>query len=226
MGTKALGFGVISWAFWAPGKKQSRPDISFVPSLLRRRLSILSAGAMHVANTALQDERDIPVVFASRHGELGRTAAILEALAACEAPSPTAFSLSVHNTAAGLLSIVRNERAPATAVAAGPLTLAMGLLETVSVAASARGKALLVFAEEAPPPTYADVVHQDTVALAALVDVSHDRFRIKACAGDGGGDKPAEQAYALAALLNAEAGDVRLGDAHRAWQVQACAAAH
>src|SRR5690606_5860730 len=100
MGTKALGFGVISWAFWAPGKKQSRPDISFVPSLLRRRLSILSAGAMHVANTALQDERDIPVVFASRHGELGRTAAILEALAACEAPSPTAFSLSVHNTAA------------------------------------------------------------------------------------------------------------------------------
>jgi hypothetical protein len=111
---------------------------------------------LHVAAACAQDASALRLVFASQHGELGYTVALLRALAAGEPLSPTAFSLSVHNAAAGLFSTVRADRAPSTAVAAGEETLGYGLLEAYCQwIAEPRQPVLMVYGDEPLPVEYA-----------------------------------------------------------------------
>ncbi|MDO9225014.1 MAG: beta-ketoacyl synthase chain length factor [Pseudomonadota bacterium] len=142
-----------AWRAW-PGKTLplddgSAPDIRFIDALLRRRLGRLSRMALHVANRVAAEWISLPTVFASRHGELSRTVSMLHALAAETSPSPAAFSLSVHNSAAGIFSIVRGDHAPSTALAAGDETLLWALLDaTARLTDDPDSAILLVYADE------------------------------------------------------------------------------
>jgi len=49
--------------------------------------------------------------------------------------SPTLFSLSVHNSVAGLFSIARGDRGAATAMAAGLDSLGLSILEGANMIA-------------------------------------------------------------------------------------------
>lgn len=221
-------FGVVRWAAWPQADSpEEKPDIQFVPPLLRRRLSRLGSMALAVTQQCLGDERGIPVVFASQHGELNRTAEILVDLARNEPPSPTAFSLSVHNAAVGLLGLIRGDRAAGTAIAAGPATLAMGLMETMMQAGDAGGSALLVFADEGAPELYANLAGTNSysLALAVLVDVTREGFRL-GWANTETTDAPCvDQARDLFETLRGVRRRAVLGDATQAWQVTADARA-
>jgi hypothetical protein len=103
----------------------------------------------------------LPCVFASRHGVLERTLELLTALARDEALSPTSFSLSVHNSNAGLFSIARGDRAPATAVAAGRDSLGMSLLEGANLIAEGADKVLLCYVDANAPTTYEPIMQED-----------------------------------------------------------------
>jgi hypothetical protein len=105
-----------------------KPDMAFVEPILRRRLSRLARGAFHCANQ-VSPPGDVRFIFASRHGEADRTLALLQDLAAGAELSPNAFSMSVHNAVPGLWSILRQNHAPATAIAAGPETFGWGLVQ-------------------------------------------------------------------------------------------------
>ena len=94
---------------------EAKPDLNFVDPMLRRRLSPLARAALHVANDCASNLPTVPVVYASRHGELTRTIELLRSLAREEALSPTTFSLSVLHSAAGALSLARGDPAPAIA---------------------------------------------------------------------------------------------------------------
>ncbi|VUD68881.1 hypothetical protein TDB9533_04240 [Thalassocella blandensis] len=120
-------------------------DLSLQPSsikpMLRRRLSPLGKFTLWCADQVLAtedgDERarrsSMPCVFASQHGEVGRTTDILDLYAQEQGVSPTAFSLSVHNAIAGIYSIANGLKGNILATAAGDLTLPMGLLEAASL---------------------------------------------------------------------------------------------
>jgi hypothetical protein len=105
------------------------PDVAYVEPMTRRRLSRLARAVLDCAGRCQTSAGDLRVVAASRHGELARTLSQLEDIAAGAELSPTAFSLSVHNATAGLLSIIRRNRAPMSAVAAGEETFGWGLLD-------------------------------------------------------------------------------------------------
>jgi hypothetical protein len=110
---------------------------------------------LHVAHACAQGVSDLRLVFASRHGELGYTVALLRALAAREPLSPTVFSLSVHNAAAGLFSALRGDRAASTAVTAGEDTLGYALLEAhCQLAAEPERPVLMVYGDEPLPQEY------------------------------------------------------------------------
>jgi hypothetical protein len=113
------------------------PDVSYVEPMTRRRLSPLARAVLHCAGRCQTAAGDIRIVAASRHGEVGRTLEQLEDIASGNELSPTAFSLSVHNATAGILSIVRRNRAPVNAVAAGEETFAWGLLDAYATLVSA-----------------------------------------------------------------------------------------
>jgi hypothetical protein len=148
---------VARWSAWPPAQALAPedPDVRFIDASLRRRLGPLARMMLHVARDCAGDAASLRLVFASRHGELGYTVSLLRALAAAEPLSPTQFSLSVHNAAAGLFSTFRGDRAASTAVAAGAATLGQALLEAHCQLADEPGSpVLVVFGDEALPAEY------------------------------------------------------------------------
>jgi hypothetical protein len=94
-------------------------------------------------------------IFCSRYGEYARAFEILNSLAAEEPVSPNSFSLSVHNTASSLFSIMRKDRTHSTSIAAGEATLEAGFIEAQSLLTETPGaRALLVYYDEPLPSFY------------------------------------------------------------------------
>jgi len=140
-------------------------DLSFIDALARRRLARLPRIALHVARQALADCATVPVVFSSQHGDLGRSLSILDDLARDEMPSPASFSLSVHNTTAGIFSIARDDRAPATAIAAGEETFLWALCEAC-LRTQSGSSVLFVYVDEPLPDCYRRYADYDPPAHA------------------------------------------------------------
>lgn len=182
---------LAAWEAWAPGRPTRQEwtaepdhtadaasgaaDIAFVDPMLRRRLGPVARMALNVAHRCLGNRVGVPMIFASRHGELTRTLTMLDALANGEDVSPAAFSLSVHNAAAGVFSITRQDTAPATAIAAGDETLGMALVEAWARLSASTPSILLVYADAPAPDLYqADMTTAEAPhALALLLDLNH-----------------------------------------------------
>lgn len=166
---------VAKWLVWDSSSKPAgaAPDIGFIESLLRRRLSALARSALHVANVCAEGDQSVRFVYASRHGELGRTVEMLRDLGRGETLSPTTFSLSVLNSAAGVFAIARGDQSPATAVSAGRETFGFGLLEAYTrYRLDPKTPVLYVYAD-APAPSPLDRQPCDPegiFALAMLID--------------------------------------------------------
>ena len=120
-------------------------DISFVPPLLRRRLSPLQRLFFSLATQVGAENADM-IVFASRDGEDTLTRRIVADYHADGTVSPTRFSASVYNASPGLWSVFSKNHAPYTAIASGDDTIECGLYEALAVP---DGKvAVFVYAEE------------------------------------------------------------------------------
>lgn len=120
------------------------PDVSFIPPLVRRRLSPLQKLYFALASTVEGERLAASAVFASRDGEDSLTRRIVESFNDDGSVSPHRFSASVYNAAPGLWSVHTKNRAPYTAIAAGDGTLEAGLLEALTGVAPS----LFVYAEE------------------------------------------------------------------------------
>lgn len=152
----------------------NKPNADLVEPMLRRRLSPLARLALSAAAACGPLPDACRIVYASQHGEIQRTTQMLEALAQGEAPSPTAFSLSVLNATPGVLSIARDDRSPINAITAGDDTLGYALLDAWTQHREAPDSPLLiVHAFEAPPACYGQTSRQiddSASALALLID--------------------------------------------------------
>ncbi|CAM3787658.1 MULTISPECIES: beta-ketoacyl synthase chain length factor [Pseudoalteromonas] len=93
-------------------------DLSWVAPMQRRRLSPFMKMALHCMHK-VAGEQPLAVNFSSRHGDLPKTAGLLDAICIQDALSPTAFGLSVHNAAVGIFSILNNNTAAMNAIACG-----------------------------------------------------------------------------------------------------------
>lgn len=166
--TRELNITIKQWSAWAPGidnlqawqqwannekQLEDRPlPKPRIPAMLRRRLDTTGNIALHCTLQCLQDNQHLPTIFCSRHGELNRTIGMLENLAEQIALSPTAFSLSVHNTNSGIFSIARKDHSPSTAISAAENSLMMGLIEAVGQLTEGRHSEVLVVISDAPLP--------------------------------------------------------------------------
>ncbi|QPK62923.1 beta-ketoacyl synthase chain length factor [Methylomonas sp. LL1] len=124
-----------------------------IPPMLRRRTSQATQMAFSAAATAFaksgRSPANLPAIFASVAGEIQTTDQLcLELSKADGIVSPSAFHNSVQNTAAGYWSIAQHCTQPATALAAGLDTFAMGLLEAWCQLAYQGGELLLVCYDE------------------------------------------------------------------------------
>jgi len=132
-----------------------------------------------VAAECLEAEDISPVVvFCSRYGEFLKAFEMLENLAKDEPISPMTFSLSVHNTAISLLSIMRQDNSHATALAGGDATLETGFVESWALLKErAASSVLLIYCDHVLPEIYSGQTTNvdQNVALAFLFQLPEER---------------------------------------------------
>ncbi|WP_374675214.1 beta-ketoacyl synthase chain length factor [Ideonella sp.] len=184
-------FVIRDWTAWAPGLERREqwgawagqparvPDavpsiaapVAGMPPMVRRRLNPLGRMAADVAYQLLGPQSAsppgaCPVVFASRYGDAERALALLAEAARGEPLSPTAFGLSVHNAIGATCSIARGDRDNHTALAAGPATAALGLLEAAALLADGAPEAAVVCYDAPLPGEYAAFMDEPVAAHA------------------------------------------------------------
>lgn len=226
------------WLSWAEGAEPAevgsyKPDLPWVKAMLRRRLSPMGRAALWAAGQLLDDQRPDPVttVFASRHGEVGRTVKLMRELAVQAPLSPASFSLSVHNAIGGIHSIANEVRSPITAISAGPDTLCAALLEAYTQLASSvhsGGEALCVFYDDPLPEPLGgfdgEPAHIQALALrVALTDAEKSiplSFALTEAPESAGNDSQggAQVDRFLRFLLCADQGSLSLVGDRRLWQ--------
>jgi hypothetical protein len=170
-----------AWQRWADGasllpKEDGLPDVRDLPAGLRRRLSSLGKITLRVAMD-LEVEDSPRVVFSSRNGNVTEMLSLLKSLAVEEPISPTGFGMSVHNSLAGMLSIVSKNRASQTAIAAGGESLCLGLIEALtSLKEDPSTPVLLLHADETLPDFYAPFQDEEVplCALALLISAAEE----------------------------------------------------
>lgn len=141
---------ILAQAEWRATPEDPKPDVSFVPPMERRRLTGVERAALSVARKVYPKGEEVPVVFASRWGEIGTTVKLMRQCHDDGEMSPAGFSASVHNAAPGAFSLLMKNRAPYTAIAARGRSREMGWLEATSM----KGRVVFVYAEEDTPEFY------------------------------------------------------------------------
>jgi len=166
---------------WQGTAESPKPDLSFMPPMERRRLTGVERAALAAA-WQVRSEGEIPVVFASRWGEIGVTAKLMRQFHEEGEMSPAGFSASVHNAAPGAFSLLTKNHAPYTAVAARERSLECGLLEALAMGTPV----VFVYAEESTPELYRGEFDYDEnlQSYAAAVRIS-PAVESAAAAGEG-----------------------------------------
>jgi len=171
MMNRGVSFSVASHAAWAPGLDteaawqawarnpftiagQADAAVSAMPAMLRRRAGFVGKMALEVAYRCLDGQTDVPTVFCSRHGECTRSVELLSDLTQELPLSPTAFSLSVHNAAAGLFSIARHDQGSHSALSAGHSGVEHAVIEACGLLADGAPSVLLVVYDGVLPEVF------------------------------------------------------------------------
>ena len=143
------------WMDFARGgqKPPAEPSVfsKRLPMMLSRRMSPASRYAVECALELLESHRVDAIVNASRYAETARGEKSLIALANDQEPSPTDFTMSVHNVAPGMLTIFRKLNIPVTSVAAGANTFEAALFEVSAFLKDGKESVLLVDYENLLP---------------------------------------------------------------------------
>jgi hypothetical protein len=121
-----------------------------MPPILRRRADAADRLALEVA-FRLAPAGGMPSVFASRHGQVVRSVAMLQAQAAGEPASPMDFSLSVHNATAGQYAIATGDRHAGTSLSSRGESFGSALLEAAGQIAEGAPEVLLVCSDPILP---------------------------------------------------------------------------
>lgn len=150
-----MRFVVLGSGAASAGVAGAPPDLGILPRSLRRGLSTGMKLAIAAAGQAVAQARasgraagELPIVYGSAVGETETAIELLTSITATRESSPVLFRHSVHNAAAGLLSIALGSQASSTAVAAGAETLLAVLLEAQGLLSEGTAAVLLVVAEE------------------------------------------------------------------------------
>ena len=183
-GIGLLGPGLPDWesgrrlladpASWRPAPTVVTPPAR-LPAAERRRAGTLVKASMATAEQACQmagiDPATLATVFTSSTGDPLNCHLLCETLATPERlVSPTRFTNSVHNAAAGYWHIAVRSRQPSTSLAAFDDSAAAGLLEAMAQCEATRRPVLLVACDlPYPEPLNALRPVADIFAMALLL---------------------------------------------------------
>lgn len=163
----------------APTAPFDYPKTPSIPMMQARRMSLAAKLACEVFIRTLKTTPVDAAIFLSEHGELERSFNVIKHIANGEGVSPTDFSMSVHNTAAGLATILTRTPIEVTSIAGGQDGLIHALNEVVALQHSGHHHIALIAFDGEVPDFYAAHGAMLTPAYAmALVFSPGDAFTI------------------------------------------------
>jgi hypothetical protein len=151
------------------------PTPAMLPPAERRRtgrvVKLALAVALEATSSAAADPAEMPSVFSSSGGDGHICHEICQALAlSTREVSPTRFSNSVHNVAAGYWSIATGSMAASNVLCAFDASFVAGLLEALTQVMVDRESVLLVaYDTEYPPPLHAKRPLPDALGVAMVL---------------------------------------------------------
>jgi len=165
------------WQAWARGEvtladHEELAAVRMMPPLLRRRAHPLGRAALEVLYAPTLAYTDQPIVFCSRHGEMSRCVALLQALAAEGKLSPQEFSMSVHNAIPGLFLIAKQSRTPLVTLASENRLALSGLLEALSQLADGASSVILLFCDAPLPMLFRSFCDNEPTCFAFALEVT------------------------------------------------------
>jgi len=162
-----VNFVIRNWSAWAPGltcredwqhwhdhqafveaEKAAIP--AQVPKILQRRLSPLARAVFNAADSCIDSEKSLPIIFSSAHGEVNKSLAMLKSMQKGEEVSPTAFSLSVHNAISGLFSMAYGNHQEITVIAPGQDGIAPAFIEALGLLQEGHADEVLIVLYDEP----------------------------------------------------------------------------
>lgn len=155
----------------------STPPAHLLGARARGRASMLTRMITEVVTvagaTAELDLAVAPLLVGSAFGEMDTTAQLLAMMSEGDgALSPARFQSSVHNAAAGSISIATGNQRFSTCIAAGYATTAALLVEARALLADRGGDALVVMADEQLPGFFAGNERYEAAAAALVLSSS------------------------------------------------------
>lgn len=105
-------------------------DLSFIPPLIRRRLSKLDRMSIYGLENSYTDDIE-NIVFSSFYGEYERLVKIIEQYKADKEVSPNNFSGSVHNFPVGFFLLNKKNPIPYNAISSDENNISYGLLTSL-----------------------------------------------------------------------------------------------
>lgn len=105
-------------------------DLSFLPPILRRRMSTLDKITLSILNQTYSDDVQ-NIVFSSQYGEVERLIKLISQYLEDKEVSPNAFSGSVHNYSSGFFLLNKQNPLPYSALSSCENSISMGLLSSV-----------------------------------------------------------------------------------------------
>lgn len=145
---------IDDFIIWQESTDEKLPDFSFIPPMMRRRMSDIEKIAVGLAGKIAPERQDYSVVFASQFGEWGTTIRLIKQFFTEQEMSPAGFSNSVHNAAAGLFSLLTKNTNSYTSIAAGADTLETAVLKALTE----KRDVMVVFAGEHNPDIYTQLL--------------------------------------------------------------------
>ena len=171
---------IDNFIFWQESENENLPDVSFIPSMLRRRMSGLEKIAVGLALKIAPETPDYTTVFASKFGEWAQTVQLIQQFFKDREMSPAGFSNSVHNAAAGAFSLITKNTNTYTSVAAGDDTLEMAILKALFE----KKDVMVVFVGEHNPEIYSPLLKASQNAFGLAFMIKNDgKRRIKIASG-------------------------------------------
>ncbi|MCK5831600.1 MAG: beta-ketoacyl synthase chain length factor [Methylococcales bacterium] len=193
-------FKVQRWSVWPPQNDQKTDPLvqdellSSIPKMLKRRLSPLARTVFCAINLCIDKNTNIPTIFSSTHGELAKSFKMMEMIEGGEEISPTAFSLSVHNSIAGLFSMAYKNKLQSTVIAPGEEGIAAAFIEATGLFDEGYSEVLIVLYDDPlvsfyPEEPYKLSTNESCVVALSLSNVGLGiplRFSIQEQKGDDG----------------------------------------
>jgi hypothetical protein len=230
-----LNLSIEDWAAWIPaesGKQETtsdsristlEPDVRFLLANQRRRLSPLSrivVDTYHRANGSPTGGLQIPSILCSTYGEHVRNTNLILDISANSDVSPTAFSLSVHNAVAGLISIFYGNEAPCLTMATNKKGVSVALFEAYSMLRETSQVSLTIY-DGPVHESYRNALpdSKDTAAISLILspaNLKKDRLHIKRIATESGAQvrSPLHEIVAIVKFLHGSDDQAASGNGH------------